>query len=841
MHFSYYTTKTGEEVLEELKTSKSGLTSQEAEARQKKYGPNELPGSQLHWWNVLFHQFKSSFLYLLLAAALLSFLFGETLDGLMILFFVGINATLGFYQEYRSELTLKLLKRYIVSKIKIWRDRQEMSIESTKLVPGDIILLEPGVIIPADVRLVNTQNLLIDESVLTGESTPVGKIEGELKDETREIYKAENLGFSGTSVVAGKGSGVVLNIGKNTAIGEITFLTVKTKHVSSFEKGLAKFSNFILRLTVATLIFMVLANILIKGSTVNISTLVIFAIALAVSVIPEALLVVTTFSLSRGALNLAKNKVIVKRLSSIEDLGSIEILCTDKTGTITENKLTVDTLYPQNENTILLSASLATPLSVQPNNFADSFDIALWEALTNEDKTVWSQYKKLDEAPFDPERKRNSILVKKGDQSELIVRGAPENILNLCQDLTEKDKTLLSNWVRKQGEQGKRVIAVAKRRLAKEDFSQLVKKENNLKFIGLISFIDPLKKTAEEAILKAEKLGVKIKILTGDSKEVAGAVAYTIGLTKDPQAVLTGDQFVSLTKDGKKEILEKFSVFARVSPSQKHAIIKLLQEKYEVGFLGEGINDAPALKAANVSIVVQGGSDIAREASDIILLNKNLNTIIDGVREGREVFANTAKYIRATLASNFGNFYTIAITSLFIKFLPLLPLQILLVNLLTDFPMIAVVTDNVDTEELKKPRTYNVREIALLATCLGVVSAIFDFIFFLLFYRISPQVLQTNWFIGSVLTELVFLFSIRTRFFMLKAKRPANTLLYLSVLTFIVTLVLPFTDFGHKIFSFVTPNINHLYLILFVVVLYFVTTEIVKLIYFRTVQKLGIT
>lgn len=839
MSFSDYTAQTPEKILKQLKTSKSGLSDDFVMERQKQYGLNELPAEKLHWWNVLFRQFKSSFIYLLLAAALFSFLLGETLNGLMILLFVGINTVLGFYQEYRSELTIKLLKQYIVSKVKVWRNSLEANIKSTELVPGDIIILEPGVIIPADLRLIEAESLTIDESALTGESAPVDKIAEKLEKETQAIYEAKNLGFSGTSVLGGKGLGVVLSIGKNTALGQIASLTSETKHVSSFEKELSQFSTFILKLIITTLIFTVLANILIKGASVNIPTLIIFAIALAVSVIPEALLVVTTFSLSRGALNLAKNKVVVKRLSSIEDLGSIEILCADKTGTVTENKLTVDEVYPKDGKESLLYASLATPLSVNGENFIDSFDAALWKALPSKDKIIWRRWKKLDEIPFDPERKRNSVLVYKNGRYKLIVRGAPETVIELCHDSNTNERKKIDDWIKSQGEQGKRVIAVAEKNSSGKNSADLAKDEKGLGLVGLISFTDPLKKTAGEAILKAEKLGVRIKILTGDSKEVAGTVAYSIGLTASPHLVITGEELDKLSEEKQRESVEKFSVFARVAPSQKHKIIKLLQEKYEVGFLGEGINDAPALRAANVSIVVQGASDIARETSDIILLNKSLNIIINGIKEGREIFANTAKYIRATLSSNFGNFYTIAISSLFIKFLPLLPLQILLINLLTDFPMIAVVTDNVDKEELKKPLSYHVKELVLLVTCLGVVSAIFDFIFFLLFYRISPQVLQTNWFIGSVLTELLFLFSIRTRFFMLKAKRPSSVLLFLTALTFAVTLILPFTEFGRQVFSFVAPSANHLYIIFGIVGLYLAVTEVIKLLYYR-ITRVGL-
>ncbi|HRN71189.1 MAG TPA: HAD-IC family P-type ATPase, partial [Candidatus Woesebacteria bacterium] len=380
-HFAPYTIKTAEEALADFNVTKAGLSIHEAAKRINLFGQNELSAKQLHWYNILLRQFQSPFLYLLIGAALLSFILGEKIDGFMILLFVSINAFLGFYQEYRSEKTLQLLKQYVVAKAKIYRDGKEEVIKSSEIVPGDIIILQPGDIIPADIRFFQTENIIVDESILTGESVAVSKTHEKLAHEAKEIYKASNIGFSGTTISSGKGLGVVIGTGKNTAMGTITALTVETGHESSFEKGIGRLSNFILKLIIFTLIFIVIINILLKGSGVHIPTLIIFAIALAISVIPEALPVVTTFSFSRGALRLARKKVVVKRLSAIEDLGSIEVLCTDKTGTITENKLTVSSCYPTKNGTVLY-ASLATSLVSKGTNPTDSFDIALLNALS---------------------------------------------------------------------------------------------------------------------------------------------------------------------------------------------------------------------------------------------------------------------------------------------------------------------------------------------------------------------------------------------------------------------------------------------------------------------------
>jgi P-type Mg2+ transporter len=833
MHISKYTIQSSNTIFSSFHTSIHGLTPQEVHKRKQEYGLNEISGEEVQWWHVLLRQFKSPFLYLLLITAVLSFFFGEIIDGCMILLFISIDTMLGFYQEFHSEQTLKLLKQYVQGHTRVIREGIEEHIKTTDLVPGDIVMLEAGDIIPADIRFVEETNVTVDESVLTGESVSVKKVITELPKEAQEIYQAENIGFSGTTVVTGKGKGVIIATGKNTALGEITHLTVETHRESSFEKGVARFSRFILRLILGTLVLIFLINIIIKGGNVHFPTLFVFAIALAVSVIPEALPVVMTFSLSRGALHLAKNHVVVKRLSAIEDLGSIEILCTDKTGTLTENIMTVDGMYPRHDTTLLMYGALGSTLLAKKSHSIHSFDVALWDALSVEDKKIFETYKRVIENPFDPDRKRSSMLIKKDHTSELVVRGAPEVIMHLCTNISQEEKHHITSWIQQQGAEGKRIIALAKKEFSDEVPADLISEEKHLHFLGLISFIDPIKKSTFEAVTKAKAMGIQIKILTGDSREVAGAVAHKIGLITDPKEVITGEEFDALHSSQQHEIVHSTVVFARVSPQQKYKIIQLLQEKYEVGFLGEGINDAPALKIANVAIVVQGATDVARESADILLLKRSLKVVVDGIKEGRAIFANTSKYIRATLSSNFGNFYTVAIASLFIDFLPLLPIQILLINLLTDFPMIAVATDNVDSEELARPRNYDIKEIALVGTLLGVVSSIFDFMFFILFYKISPGVLQTNWFMGSVLTELLFLFSIRTKLSIFKAKPPSFILLGLSALAFVTAIILPFIPIGQTVFSFITPTPFDLLRIIGIALAYFVVTEVVKVWYYR--------
>ncbi|MBI4993308.1 MAG: HAD-IC family P-type ATPase [Candidatus Magasanikbacteria bacterium] len=826
-----YTTQNIVDIFSALKTDKNGLSDGEALKRQQQYGLNQLGAREVKWWQIFLRQFISPFIYILLFAAALAIFMSEMIDGLLIIAFILINTTLGFAQEFHSERALILLRQFVVSRARVRRDGKEKLIDSKELVPGDIALVETGDIIPADLRFLETNDLTVDESILTGESVPVAKIADKLSAEQNEIYEALNLGFSGARVVTGRGIGIVINIGRDTVMGDVAKRTVETKRESSFEKGIAKFSKFILRMILLILILLFVANLLIKGHNANIAELLLFSIALAVSVIPEALPLVTTLSLSRGALQMARQHVVVKRLSAVEDLGSVEILCADKTGTITENKLTVAEIKSDNPTDCLFYAMAAASFlgegKPEPNN---AFDLALWNRLDKKEKVKVKQIKRLTEIPFDPERRRNSVLIKTDAGCQMIIRGAAEIILNLSKNIT--DKTALQKWLIGEGKRGRRVIAIAAREYpVLNNYTEA--EEKNLELIGLISFVDPIKSTTKSAITHAEHLGVRIKILTGDSREVAGAVAKEVNIIKSESEVITGEELMALGEEEQHLAAQKYNVFARVSPEQKYRVIELLQNKYEVGFLGEGINDAPALKKANVGLVVNGAADIAREAADIVLLNPSLSTIIDGIRDGRSVFANTVKYLKITLISNFGNFYAIATASLMISFLPMLPVQILLLNLLSDFPMIAIALDSVDKAELRRPRAYNVHEVVMIAIFLGLVSTVFDFIFFALFFRREPVILQTSWFIGSVLTEIVLIYSARTRFLFLKTKAPSLVLGSLSILAILATVLIPFTAFGNAIFHFAKPTSANLIIIFSVVAGYFIVTEMIKLVYYK--------
>jgi len=833
MNFSYYSAKEINEVLKELETSIEGLTEEAAKERQKIYGLNEIKYQETTLFNIFVRQFKSSFFYLLFIASLISFLVGERINALIILCFVLINTTLSFFQESRAVKAAALLKKYAPLKVRVKRNGQEKIIEQKFLVPGDIVLLEVGNIVPADLRLIKVNNFWVNEEVLSGESSAVAKNVERLAQPAKEIFQATNIVFAASAVVSGEAEGVVINTGQKTFFGEVAKLITREERKSVYEKDLSKFANLVLKIVVSSIIVVFLLNLIIKG-TVNFFDFLIFCIALIVGIIPEALPAVVTFAFSQGALALAKEKVVVKRLSAIEDLGNIEILCTDKTGTLTENKLSLAEIYSSDKEKCLLYGLLSSAaVKEEIESSQSSFDVALQQKSTPDLLAKMSEFKVIAEMPFDNNRWRSSTLVEDEEGKKiLIVKGAPEVILQLCSQFekTEKPAVILEE-IKKEGRAGKRVLALAYKTFRKQQYSE--KDENDLKFLGYFSFVDPLKKTAIGAIKLAEKLGVQVKILTGDTAEVAGAVGKEIGLVQNPQAVLLGEELESLDDEALARACEQFHIFARLSPQMKFRIVEALQKKFIVGFLGEGINDAPPLKIAQVALVVETGADIAREVADIILLKKDLRVIVDGIKQGRNIFANVNKYIKCTLASNFGNFYSIALISLFIPFLPMLPSQILLVNLVSDFPLIAVSSDKVDVEELRRPRVYQLNRVILLIILLALTSSCFDVIFFLNFYRANPQVLQTLWFMMSVLTEIALIFSIRTRRFFLKARRPSFSLIILSLLAITLILILPFTQLGQNFFQFIAPPQPALFFILFLVLLYFGSSELVKLLFFR--------
>lgn len=794
-----------------------GLTDDEVEARRQQYGKNTLPQPRFRFLKLLFRQLKSIFILLLIAAAIVTFALGEPFDASFILVFVFLGVALSLFQEYKSNAAAEKLQSYLVRTITVRRSGLDREVPVAELVPGDILKLEPGEVIPADATVIDTTEFIVDETSFTGESVPVYKTAyagGEVTDAVRVLQ--------GTTVVHGLAYAEVTATGQGTRLASIAETTSTVDTAGELTKGVDRISSFILRTTLITLLFVVLANIAIEGEAADIPHLLIFAIALAVSVIPEALPLVMTFSLSHGALRLAKKQVIVKRLSSVQDLGSIELLCTDKTGTITENRLVYKNEYlipGTHWHPLVLSCLTAHDLN---ERHPEPFDQASMTALSTEQRAVLGSYELVTEEPFDPELRSNGAVVRHTDGTTMhIRRGSPEYFMK--QGLV--DGATVAAWLRAEEEQGRRVLGVA------------YDTGNGLRFGGFVSFADGLKASTKKTLAEARDLNVAVTIITGDSLVVAQAVGREVGLVKHDGEVMETSEFFKLSTIEQHERVGNIRVFARTTPEQKLSLIALLKERYTVGFLGEGINDAAALKAAHVSLVVPSASDVARETADIVLLQPDLRVIIEGIKLGRETHANTLKYIRATLVSNFGNFYAVAIGSLFVTFLPMLPKQLLLLNLLSDFPMMAIAFDRVGKAEIREPQKYEFRSLYIIFITLGLVSTLFDFMWFGLFYKEGASILQTNWFIASVITEILLLFSIRSLVPIEKAGLPAPIIMWLSGFAFCGTLAVALVPALASYFEFTTPSSSDLTLIVALAFMYLVVTELVKRPLMRFLRK----
>ncbi len=787
-----------------------GLSLTEVAERRTRYGPNALPVLRYRLPRLIFRQFQGIFNILLLVAAGVTFALGELIDGSFILLFVFLGAALNVFQEYKSNAAADKLKSYLVRTVTVRREGQDQEIPNDEIVPGDILKLESGDIVPADAVIQQARNLLVDETTFTGESIPVAKQAAAAV--TQEVADEHRL-LQGVVIIRGNALAEVIATGTRTRLAAIAATASAVQAESELVIGVDRISTFILRATLITLIFVVLANILIHGKNTDIPHLLIFAIALAVSVIPEALPLVLTFSLSRGALQFAQKYVIVKRLSSVQDLGSVNLLCTDKTGTITENRLVYRNNYlvPESRFHPLVLARLAA-YHLETQN-PEPFDHASDEALSHDQRTEVETFRLLEEEAFEPALRSNGAVVSRADGLRLhIRRGSPEYFFE--QGLTHQEQ--VGTWLTDEERQGRRVLGVSY-----DDGS-------GARFGGFVSFVDTLKATTAETVAAAKRLNVAITIITGDALMVAEAVGREAGLVINSDEVLRATDFLALPSPEQRKRIGKIRVFARTSPEQKLELIERLKEQYTVGFLGEGINDAPALKAANVSMVVQSAADVAREIADIVLLKSDLRVIVDGIRLGRETHANTLKYIRATLVSNFGNFYAVAIGSLLVSFLPMLPKQLLLLNLLSDFPMMAIAFDRVSEQEIAQPQHWDFRSLYITFITLGLVSTVFDFVYFGLFYRISPGVLQTNWFIGSVITELLLVVSIRSALPIEKAGWPAPIVIILSTVAIVLTLAMPLIPGTAVFFEFTSPSLAQLGLIMAIAVLYLVVTEVVK-------------
>lgn len=832
--FKDFSCKSVDEVASLFKTDKrNGLTSLQAQQLHQRYGPNALRGKQQTAWHIFLNQIMSPFIYVLVIIAVIDFALGQALDSLMIMILVGINTLFSFYQEYRSMHSLELLKKYIINKARVIREGHERELSTDQLVPGDLVNLYPGNKIPADLRLIDAQNLTIDESILTGESRPVQKTYLPLENKNITLFTAGNIGFSGTTVLNGKGMGIVIATGMNSYFASLAITAQQTPKMSSFAHAIATFSRFILYLILITVAAVLAAHLLFNSQKLDIINLLIFSMALGITIIPEALPIVITASLSRGALHLAKHKLVAKRLSAIEDLGSMEILCTDKTGTITQNILTLAALHAPDEQKLLLHGLLASGISSDAFENDKEFNGPLWQKLNEAQRSGIKAARVLAEHPFDPLVRYSSALVEYENNFFLFLRGNVQEVISRCTNLSKEKVKEIMDWAQAQGASGARVLAFAEKKLSGPLTMISKTDENDMEYLGLVAYADPLKPTAADALARAHALGVTVKIISGDTKEVNKAVGTAINLLKDDTQIITGEELARQSESQKEKSIEDACVFAHIIPPQKVEIIQTLETKYDVGYLGDGINDAPALKAAHVSMAVDTAADVTRDAADIILLHKSLRVIVDGIHEGRIIVANLVKYIKSTLAANFGHFYALAIASLLIDFLPMLPVQLLLVSLLTDLPLIAIATDTVNFHDINRPQKYDLKDIALVSMILGLLVMLADFIIFSLFYKAHPGLLQTNWFITSILIELSFFYSIRTTKPFYKAPFPSWTMLGISSFIATLAIALAYTPFGQNYLHLVPLTAINVMVIGVIVGCYFLITDLVKVIFYK--------
>jgi P-type Mg2+ transporter len=818
------------DLLAQFKTPPSGLSSHEVKRRLLTYGFNEISAKKKrHILLEFISHLNSPFNLILLGAGLIAGLLGEVVDTIIICAMVFLGAILDFYQESKAEKAALMLKEKILTTTTVIRDGFKKEIRISDIVPGDIIQLSAGEVVPADAALISAKDLYINQSALTGESFPVKK--SVTKPRRKELILTEwpNCLFMGTAVVSGTGTAIVLKTGANSEYGKIAESLVSKESESEFEKGLKRFGYLIMKVSIILVLFVFLINILYQR---NIFVSFLFAVALAVGLIPELLPMIVSVNLAKGALLMSKKGVIVKRMASIQNIGSMDVLCADKTGTLTENRIELIlhiNIEGRNDEQVLL-------YSVLNSYYQTGLKSPLDDAILEFKSSSIDSYKKLDEIPFDFVRKRVSVVVKQGKESFVISKGAPEEVIKICTFCKSKGRIVkFSADLKKKVEQrfnslsadGYRVLAVAYKKTSKSRFS--VSDEHTMIFVGFIAFIDPPKKSAKESLKRMAEHGVELKILTGDNELVTRKLCKELGFTI--KGIVSGIDISRMTDDDLSAAVEKSNVFVRVTPDQKDKImITLKKNNHVVGFIGDGINDAPSLKTADVGISVDNATDVAKESADIILSRKSLSVLQEGVLEGRKTFGNIMKYIMMGTSSNFGNMFSVAGASLFLPFLPMLPLQILLNNFLYDISEITIPTDEVDREYIQKPKKWDVNFIKKFMLYLGPVSSIFDFLcFFILlyFFHANAALFQTAWFIESLCTQTLIIFVIRTRKTPFFKSKPSTPLLISSLAVILLTVLMPFTALG-SLFKFVAPPLSLYAVIAGLIVMYLIITEYVK-------------
>jgi Mg2+-importing ATPase len=825
------------EILKKLQATTGGLSSAEAGKRLASYGANRLkPQKRSDVLTLLVAQFKSPIILILIFATGLSLFLHNVVDASIIFAIVLISGLLGFWQEHSASNAVAKLLAIVQIKTSVLRDGNQQEIPVEGIVPGDVVVLNAGDIVPGDCLLLESKDLFVDEAMLTGETFPEEKAVSVLPDGTA-LAQRTNAVWMGTHVVSGNAKAFVVLTGKNTEFGKVSERLKLKASETEFEHGIRRFGYFLGEVTLVLVVIIFAINVFLHRPVLE---SFLFSLALAVGLTPQLLPAIISINLAHGAKKMASKKVIVKRLASIENFGSMNVICSDKTGTLTEGTVKVESAVDINGD-----ASDKVFLYAYLNAFYETgFTNPIDEAILNYRKIELPGYTKQDEIPYDFLRKRLSIAVTKGETHLMVTKGALTNILEVCSDAETKEGSIveigsLSGQIQKHFEDfsklGFRTLGVAYKKIApgapisKSD-------EAGMTFMGFLTLFDPPKPNITDTIAGLKKLGVSLKIITGDNHLVAASISKKMGLSDN--RIIAGPELRRMSDAALLRQVGSVDVFAEVEPNQKERIIIALRKAGNVvGYMGDGINDASALHAADVGISVDTAADVAKDAADIVLLEKDLGVLIEGVREGRTTFANTLKYVFMATSANFGNMFSMAGVSLFIPFLPLLPKQILLTNLLTDFPEMTISTDRVDDEMVDYPRRWDIRAIRKFMITFGLVSSVFDYMTFgllLLVLRANETQFRTGWFLESVISASMIVLVIRSRkpFF---RSRPGKYLLIATLSIAVITLILPYTPMG-TVFGFSPLSFSTYLYLLLIIMVYIVAAEITKRIFYRKVK-----
>ena len=795
-------------LFQQIGSSPAGLSPAEARSRLARFGPNKVHGARKG--GVLLQylsKFRSPLVIILLVASIILALTGDLTGFFIISTIILVSVTLDFIQEHRAGEAAERLRQSVAVRVQVMRDGQPSDLALEELVPGDVVLLAAGDLIPGDARILEAKDFFLNQALLTGEPYPVEKSPGELPEE-KDLLSAANTVLMGTSVISGSAKILVCRTGSHTAFGGIADSLVTKAPPTAFEHGTHQFGLLIMRLTILLVLFVLLVNALSHRPWLE---SFLFAVALAVGLTPELLPMVVSVTLSRGALRMATKRVIVKRLSAIQNLGSMDVLCTDKTGTLTEARIHLE----RHMSGLGQESPRVLELAYLNSFFETGLKSPLDDAILEHHEIDAGEWKKIDECPFDFERRRVSVLIEKGPTRVLVVKGAPEDILRLSTQYegeTENDLHPLDETTRASikglyeslGRDGFRVLGIAWHPAA-DHVHAVVGDETELVFSGFAAFLDPPKASAKEALARLASAGIKVKVVTGDSDLVTQHICRQLGLADEK--VLTGTEIEQMDDQALMARVEVTDLFCRVAPAQKNRIILALKRRGRVvGYLGDGINDAPSLHSADIGFSVDTAVDVAKDAADMIMLERDLNVIAEGVFEGRRTFGNIMKYIMMGTSSNFGNMFSMAGASLFLPFLPMLPGQILLNNLLYDFSEIPIPLDEVDDEYLIRPRQWDMKVIRNFMLFMGPVSSVFDFLTFYIMLKIfhaGEALFHTGWFIESMATQILVIFIIRTQRNPLKS-RPNRWLAIGALVTVAAAVVLPLTPLGGYM-GFVAP------------------------------------